>query len=291
MAGSTLVAARGAGGPNMQGFVRKGAVAIHYRVLGQGEPLVLLHGFTDSSESWIELGYAGPLQAAGRRLVLIDLRGHGASGRPHDPAAHADMERALDVVHVLDALGIAQADMLGYSMGGWIALCVARYFPERLGRLAVGGAHPFGQSMEGYRRAVAGGLGPWLDLLERQGGGLPGPLRARIAACDPKAMRAAVAHDRPDIATDLIGLDRPALFYAGEADPLLPAVLRVQGTLPRARAVALPACNHLTAFLAAERALPHLLRFLGLRAGAQPSPVCRKPFGGTGGGFASTDAP
>src|SRR5690606_26148284 len=105
--------------------VRNDSVEIMYRVEGDGAPLVLLHGFTDNSESWQEYGFVAPLIDAGRKLVMIDARGHGRSGRPNDPAAYAPYARAADVVAVLDALRLPRADVLGYSMGGWTAYCVA----------------------------------------------------------------------------------------------------------------------------------------------------------------------
>ncbi|WP_372624410.1 alpha/beta fold hydrolase [Falsiroseomonas sp.] len=241
-----------------------GAMRIRYAVSGAGDPLVLLHGFTDGLESWEELGYAGPLLAAGRRLILIDARGHGGSSRPRDPAAYAPGERARDVAAVLDALSIARADLLGYSMGGWIALDFARLFPARVGRLAVGGVHPFGQSMAGYRRAVAADIRDWIGVLEGLGGGnLPEALRTRILANDLAALQAAVAEDRPDISAELAAFDRPCLFWAGAEDPLRDEVARCAAFLPRASFAEIPGCNHLTALTEAELVLPHLLPFLG----------------------------
>jgi pimeloyl-ACP methyl ester carboxylesterase len=65
-------------------YVDNAGLKISYRVEGEGLPLILLHGFTDSAESWYELGYVHALQAR-HRLILIDSRGHGKSDKPHDP--------------------------------------------------------------------------------------------------------------------------------------------------------------------------------------------------------------
>ena len=62
-------------------------ISIAYEDLGRGEPLVLLHGATENSESWHEAGYVDQLLRRGRRLILIDCRGHGRSGKPHNPIA------------------------------------------------------------------------------------------------------------------------------------------------------------------------------------------------------------
>ena len=66
-------------------FADNAGVPIHYQVAGGGPPLVLQHGFTDSLESWAHYGYVAALQADFSE-IRIDARGHGASGKPHDPA-------------------------------------------------------------------------------------------------------------------------------------------------------------------------------------------------------------
>src|SRR5262245_12501577 len=112
-------------------------VPIAYSVLGAGAPIVLLHGFTETAASWQEAGYVDRFVRARRQVVLIDCRGHGHSGKPHEAAAYGGNKRARDVVAVLDALGLPAADLVGFSMGGLIALATALRFPERVGRLIV----------------------------------------------------------------------------------------------------------------------------------------------------------
>jgi alpha/beta hydrolase fold len=68
-------------------------VRIHYQVEGSGPPLILQHGFTDSLETWYELGYVGALSRE-RQLILVDARGHGASDKPHHTAAYTNEARA-----------------------------------------------------------------------------------------------------------------------------------------------------------------------------------------------------
>jgi pimeloyl-ACP methyl ester carboxylesterase len=69
-------------------------VQIAYTVLGEGAPIVLFHGFTETAASWQEAGYADRFVQAGRQVVLIDCRGHGGSGKPHDAAAYSGSKRA-----------------------------------------------------------------------------------------------------------------------------------------------------------------------------------------------------
>jgi pimeloyl-ACP methyl ester carboxylesterase len=83
-------------------------LSIHYRVEGNGPPLVLGHGITDSSDLWYERGYVAALKPK-YRLVLIDARVHGRSDKPHDPLSYAAEKVAFDIVAVLDDLGMKTA--------------------------------------------------------------------------------------------------------------------------------------------------------------------------------------
>jgi hypothetical protein len=80
-------------------------VRIHYQIEGDGQPLVLQHGFTDSLEAWYELGYVEGLKTD-YRLILIDARGHGASDKPHQPDAYERDRNVADITTVLDDLEI-----------------------------------------------------------------------------------------------------------------------------------------------------------------------------------------
>jgi pimeloyl-ACP methyl ester carboxylesterase len=223
-------------------------VPVAYTVLGTGNPLVLLHGFSETGESWREAGYVDRFLGAGRRVVLIDCRGHGASGKPHDAAAYGGDRRARDIVAVLDALGIETADLMGYSMGGLIALAAALRFPERVRALVVMGAHPFAQDTAAYRLAVAEGIGRWLAMVEAHGVELSSAARRRILANDIRALQACTAHDRPDMSAALAALRSPLLAIAGTQDPIFEAV-RVFAGRTGGRFVALEGRNHVTGFL------------------------------------------
>jgi pimeloyl-ACP methyl ester carboxylesterase len=96
-------------------------ISIHYRVEGNGSPLVLVHGITDSSDVFYERGYVAALKAK-YRLVLIDARGHGQSDKPHDPQSYSPEGVASDIVAVLDDLGMKTVTYWGYSMGGGLGL-------------------------------------------------------------------------------------------------------------------------------------------------------------------------
>jgi pimeloyl-ACP methyl ester carboxylesterase len=110
-------------------------IGIHYRVEGDGPPLVLQHGFTDSSETWYERGYVDALKSR-NRLILIDSRGHAGSDKPHDPASYTAAKYASDVTTVIDDLGISKTRYWGYSQGGWIGFALARYAPSSISALS-----------------------------------------------------------------------------------------------------------------------------------------------------------
>jgi pimeloyl-ACP methyl ester carboxylesterase len=119
--------------------VDNNGVSIRYRVEGDGPPLVLQHGFTDSSETWYERGFVGALKPH-YSVVLIDARGHGQSDKPHDPPSYTPDKFASDIVAVLDDLGMKTATYWGYSMGGWIGFDMARYALDRITCFVLGGA-------------------------------------------------------------------------------------------------------------------------------------------------------
>ena len=133
--------------------------------------MVLVHGFSDTLEGWREYGYAEDLKKS-RYLVLIDARGHGASDKPRDPEAYGLKQRPADVVAVLDDLGIGKVDYFGYSLGGWIGLELANHAPDRVRSLIVGGAQPYGQSMNLYRQALGHGIDGWVAVVENLAGTL-----------------------------------------------------------------------------------------------------------------------
>jgi pimeloyl-ACP methyl ester carboxylesterase len=104
-----------------------------------GRPLVLHHGFMSSTQhSWEERGVVAALASAGHRVVALDARGHGRSGKPHDKALYGETKMAADLSRLLDILGAPEVGVVGYSMGAVVALIAATRDP-RITRLAVGG--------------------------------------------------------------------------------------------------------------------------------------------------------
>lgn len=118
-------------------FDSKG-VKIHYMVAGRGEPVVLIHGLYSSAAINWQLPGTEQLLAASYQVIAPDVRGHGRSGKPEKEADYG-VELADDVVRLLDHLRIEKAHIVGYSMGGMIAMKLAVLHPERIRSVVLGG--------------------------------------------------------------------------------------------------------------------------------------------------------
>ncbi|MEU8660293.1 alpha/beta fold hydrolase [Actinoplanes philippinensis] len=102
-------------------------------------PVLLHHGFIANGQTnWVLPGIVAALTATGRRVIAIDARGHGRSGKPHDPAFYGESRMAQDVITLLDLLKVERVDVAGYSMGAIVSLILATSDP-RVRRLVIGG--------------------------------------------------------------------------------------------------------------------------------------------------------
>ena len=109
------------------------------RVAGEGPALMLLHGFTGSLHTWDPFV---PSMAETHRVVAVDLLGHGGTDAPREPERYR-MERCVDdLVTLLDGLGVGSVNLLGYSMGGRVALHFAAAMPEKVAALILESASP-----------------------------------------------------------------------------------------------------------------------------------------------------
>ena len=108
---------------------------------GEGEAVLLIHGFPDSARLWRH--QLPTLTDAGFRVVAPDLRGFGASGKPADVAAYRMHHAVKDMLAVLDALGIERAHVVGHDWGAAVAWALALMAPQRVNRLvAMSVGHP-----------------------------------------------------------------------------------------------------------------------------------------------------
>jgi pimeloyl-ACP methyl ester carboxylesterase len=245
-------------------WVESGDVTLFYEVFGAGSPLFLLHpGLCDGS-LWSTLGYRAALEES-FRLIVPDLRGHGRSSAPHDDAAYSADAMRDDLGAILDAEGYHHAAVWGFSLGALLAIRFAAAYPDRLTRLAAGGAVGWLPRREVGTESA--------DRIERRGlasvappdDGDPAalPLRPVIMNGDPVAhaarYRAQAAWDPPQ---GLHELSIPVLLYGGSADSFTPAVRDLATTLPDARLAVVPGMGHLQLWCHPEAMLDCVREFL-----------------------------
>ena len=117
-----------------------GAVEIAYLDEGEGDPIVLVHGFASSKNvNWVYPTWVSDLRKDGRRVIALDNRGHGESAKLYDPAQYSIPAMGGDVIALMDHLGIARADVMGYSLGARIAAWLGLKQPARLRSAILGG--------------------------------------------------------------------------------------------------------------------------------------------------------
>jgi pimeloyl-ACP methyl ester carboxylesterase len=238
-------------------------VTIRYIDVGprDGEPIVLVHGGFDSVEgSWLGTGVIDALDDE-LRVIALDLRGHGRSDKPRDPAQYG-AEMAADVIRLLDHADIERAHVVGYSMGGHIVFKLVADHPERL-RSAMpcgdGGRPATGAFAEALRRTVgtleaSGSIRPVLDYFVT-----PGSMSAEEVAAIDAALRD--ANDSAALAAMLRnwqGMDAdpaklaasrvPCLAVIGELDPLRADLEATAERMPNLRVEIMRGHDHMTAF-------------------------------------------
>jgi pimeloyl-ACP methyl ester carboxylesterase len=244
-------------------FFNSAGVRIRYTIEGKGEPVVLIHGFGANIEmNWAEPGIFKDL-AGNYQVIAMDNRGHGQSGKPHDPRQYG-AHMAADVVRLLDHLKIQKAHVVGYSMGGRITTYLVAEHPGRLISATIGGAGWMDQRRIVARRALMRELA---ESLEQGKGAEPlfraltpvgqsPPTAAQIAAFsktfesrnDPLAL-AAVARGNAGLQpaeAKLRASSVPVLAVVGDLDPVKNETEQLQGVIRNLKLILIPGANHMT---------------------------------------------
>ena len=227
--------------------------ALAFERHGEGPAIVLVHGFGSSRmQNWKSTGWYGGLTEAGFSIMAMDCRGHGDSAKPHDPTAYGHDRMADDVTVVMDACGLEQALILGYSMGGFIGLRLLAAHSGRVSKLAIAGVGANylkdGITSPAARAALADAL-----LVEDKSGitdqrarmfrafaDQPGKDRIALAAC----MRG--MSPRLPLAT-LSRLEAPILVVDGSEDETAGAAEPLAAVFPNGRAVTIAGRDHMSA--------------------------------------------
>jgi pimeloyl-ACP methyl ester carboxylesterase len=256
LAASTAVAA-----PQQGSFLSNG-VKIHYIEEGQGEPVLLIHGFSANAfVNWVLPGVFGNL-AKHYHVIALDNRGHGGSGKPHEIEKYGP-EMVEDAIRLLDHLKIEKAHIVGYSMGGFITEKLVITHPERVICAVVGGA---GWSRAEDDHAVidqiaksleeGNGILPLMKALTPPGQPVPSDeqLKARnamiMANNDPKAL-AACMRGMANLQTTKQQLEEnkvPVLAIIGEKDPLKKGVDAMIGVFANVKVIVVKNGDHMSTF-------------------------------------------
>lgn len=226
-----------------------GRVEIAYLDEGEGEPIVLVHGFASNKEvNWVYPTWVSELKKHGRRVIAFDNRGHGQSSKLYDPDEYQISTMAGDLGALLDHLAIERADVMGYSMGARITAYVARRQPARL------------------RSAILGGLG--IGLVRGGGPGenvaaaLEAPSLADVTDPVGRTFRAFAEQTRSDraalaaclrgsrqlmSAAEVAEIRVPLLIAVGSTDDIAGSATALQQLIPGSQVLDIPRRDHMRA--------------------------------------------
>jgi len=227
-----------------------GAVEIAYLDEGEGDPIVLVHGFASSKNvNWVYPTWVSDLKKSGRRVIAFDNRGHGESSKLYDSADYEISIMASDIAALMDHLELDRADVMGYSLGARMTAKLARTEPRR------------------FRSAILGGIG--MGLIE--GGGPGENVAAALEApsledvTDPvgrtfRAFADQTRSDRRALAACLRGSRRlmtreeaagitgvPVLIAVGTADEIAGSAHALGGIIPGSQVLDIPNRDHMRA--------------------------------------------
>jgi pimeloyl-ACP methyl ester carboxylesterase len=253
--------------------IRNDGVKIVYDVAGQGRPLVLLHGWSADRSWWTEPGYVDVL-TSDHHLVNVDIRGHGASDKPHEAAAYTREALTGDVFEVANAEGLDRFAIWGQSYGGWIAWMTAADAPGRVPAIVTSGSwdpRPPEEPMENDEWVEAlrsGGTSALIDrfkidmaTFDRE---FPPWAQAVTLRADPEALLAARAKRWTDGIPDedLRSFPVPALLIAGELEDEDDDAAKVAAMIPNGQSMRLPGLGHAGACAASATTVPAARAFL-----------------------------
>lgn len=255
-------------------FASNQSIKINYEVEGQGPPLILAHGATGNISFWTGYGYVDRLKDK-YSVILFDARGHGKSDKPHEAESYNYQLMVGDVIAVMDCVGITKAHYWGYSMGGYTGLGMAKHFPQRLLSLVLGGTAPEapsdpsdepGRLLKIFRRGVQEGVERVVEDIRALAGSITPQYEERLRGLDLQAMVAVLEYfqyEQPNQENDVLQIELPCLFYAGDADEdAYKFGKEMAPQMPNGRFYSLPGLDHVGASDATEQIVPQVLSFL-----------------------------
>lgn len=224
-------------------------VEIAYLDEGRGEPVVLVHGFASTKEvNWVAPGWVRTLAEAGRRVIALDNRGHGASTKLYDASDYHSSLMAGDVRALIAHLDLGRADVMGYSMGSRIAAFLALEHPECVRSVVLGGLGIRLVDGAGLPESIADALlAPSLaDVSDPQGRLFRA--FAEQTKSDLRALAACIRGSRQVLTrAQAAVIAAPALIAVGGNDTVAGSAEALAALMPRARALAIPGRDHMLA--------------------------------------------
>jgi pimeloyl-ACP methyl ester carboxylesterase len=246
--------------------IHRDGVDIYYEVHGSGPPLLLTHGYSLTSAMWQD-----QIEALSRhhQLILWDMRGHGRSDYPNDPAAYSEALTVADMAALLDEVGASSAIVGGLSLGGYMSLAFYRAHPQRVDALLIIDTGP-GFRKDEAREAWNKRAQDTGDRFERQGlSGLDSSStgRSRVNHRDAsglaRAARGMLTQRDGSVIEVLPNIKVPSLVVVGAEDaPFLAATDYMAAKIPGAKKAVIPAAGHVVNIDAPEAFIAAVLPFL-----------------------------
>lgn len=247
-------------------FADNDGVQLYYETEGTGPAVVMTHGIWTDGRDYRLTGWVDGLKDD-YKLVIMDMRGHGRSDKPHDPSAYAIENLIGDILAVTDDAA-DEAHYFGYSWGGRIGYGVALEAPHRFKSFIIGGAKAETLTTEQPNlllNAITGGrealeellvaMFPteWTSLVALR---LEGDMEALAAATE------ALVTNFPDFTSRLHAIEQPCLAFCGDQDGNYEGMQRAEQLIPNASLLTLPGLDHVGGITHSELVLPALRRFL-----------------------------
>ena len=246
---------------------KHGDVEIAYLDEGQGDPIVLIHGFASNREvNWAFPSWVTTLTGAGFRVIAPDNRGHGQSSKLYNPADYHTDKMVEDARALLDHLDIERADVMGYSMGARITAFLTLKHPQRVRSAILGGL--------GYKLIDGAGLPEDIaDALEAPSlDDVTDPMGRTFRAfadqtkSDRRALAACIRGSRQTLTPDEVAaIDTPTLVAVGTTDEVAGPADKLAALMPHATVLDIPGRDHMRAV--GDRVFKDgVLQFLSKRA-------------------------
>jgi pimeloyl-ACP methyl ester carboxylesterase len=232
-----------------RGVFTSGDAEIAYLDVGQGAPIVLVHGFASTKETnWLAPGWIDTLMRAGRRAIALDDRGHGASTKLYDPARYHSAIMAEDVRALMDHLGLPRADLMGYSMGARIVAFLALAHLDRVRSLILGGLGIRLVDGIGLPETIAEALEAPSITQVTDPQGYAFRAFAQQTRSDLKALAACMRGSRQTVPREEVArITAPTLIGVGTKDSVAGSAQELAALMPNAVALDIPGRDHMLA--------------------------------------------